>query len=217
MVEQDLVDSEARGQGGRQAVGYLRGRGGRATVVAEEAKAEWREVFAELRRRVDALEASVMEAEGVMEGVARALNRAQPPMWRRVLVRWWRVQTGGVRAPVLVREVAGARGGVKLEQVGRGVKLRTDRGFGLCADLARRAVAGYWAVAGVRREMAEAVSDLLRVTGRAERAAARWGRVLGREADAMTEAHREAVARLRAVGYAVGEAEGAEDGVAGEV
>lgn len=188
----------------REAVGYLKGKGGPGTLGPGEAQAEWREVFAVLRQAVDELEAQALGAEEAMAAVGKALQRSQPRMYREVAIRWWRKQTGGRREPVLVRLDGGAGGRLKPELMGRTSKLRRDRGFGLNADLARDAVNGYWAVAAIRAEVAEAVKELRRVAGAGVK---RRGDALARWAEDAGRIHAEATQRLRDVGYEFPEGE----------
>lgn len=197
----------------REAVGYMRGRGGVETQTAADARAEWADVFAVIRGAVDELERQALASEDAMEAVARAVMRSQPRMYREVVVRWWRKQSGGRREPVLVRLDGGAGGRVKAVEVGRGVRLRRDRGFGLNADLAREAVNGYWAVAALRAEVVEAARELRRVAGvggkRRMAALLRWAEV----AEGL---HGEAMQRLRDVGYEFAGGGGGADGVVDE-
>ena len=188
----------------KQAVGYLRGKGSAATSGPGATQDEWRGVFAQMRSKLDALEAQAVAIEAGMAGVGEALMRTQPPMYRRVLVRWWRKETGKRREPVLVRAEGGVGGRIKLEPIRRGAKLRTDRGFGLCADLAKQSVAGYWSLRESRRVLAAQVADLQRVLGRGE---ARRATVLERVALETARAQAEAMGRLRDVGYVVAEDE----------
>lgn len=188
----------------REAVGYLKGRGGVATSTAAEAMGDWREVFAEIRAELDELEADAIALEAGMEAVGATLYRSQPPMYKRVAVRWWRLSGGRRRVPVLVRIEGGAGGRVKLEPVERGIRLRKDRGFGLCADLAKQAVDRYWALLAVRKELLTQVAEVGRVVGRAK---ARRRKVIDQAQAEMAEARREAEERLRMVGYDVPEAE----------
>lgn len=197
----------------REAVGYLKGRGGAETLTPVEAQAEVREAFAVLRRAVDELEAQALASDEVMAAVGKALERSQPRMYRELAVRWWRKQTGGKREPVLVRLDGGAGGRLKLAEVGRGIKLRRDRGFGLNADLAREAVAGFWAVAAVRAEVAEVVRELRRAAGVGVR---RRGDALARWAEDAERIRREATQRLRDVGYEFPPEEEDQPGSAGE-
>ena len=188
----------------KQAVGYMKGRGSGATSGPGETQDEQRMLFAQLRARLDALEAGALAIESGMAGVGEALMRTQPPMYRRVMVRWWRCRGGENREPVLVQVDGGPGGRIKLEPIRRGAKLRTDRGFGLCADLAKRAVARYWALRELRRELAAQVTDLQRVLGRGE---ARRDVVLASTAVEAAQIQAEAMGRLRDVGYVVAEAE----------
>lgn len=197
----------------REAVGYLKGRGGAETLTPVEAQAEVREAFAVLRQAVDELEAQALASDDVMASVGKALERSQPRMYRELAVRWWRKQTGGKREPVLVRLDGGAGGRLKLAEVGRGIKLRRDRGFGLNADLAREAVAGFWAVASVRAEVMELVRELRRVAGSGAR---RRGDALARWSGDAERIRRDATQRLRDVGYEIPPEEEDEPGSAGD-
>lgn len=189
----------------KQAVGYLQGRGGAATLTGDDARAEWRAVFAQLRAELDALEAECVQAEDAMEAVGEALMRSQPPMWKRVAVRWWRLTGGARRTPVLVRVEAGAGGRVKLVPFEPGMKLRKDRSFGLCADLAKVAVDRYWALASMRKEQVALVAEVSRVLGRG---AKRRRGALADALERMAVVRAEAEERLRMVGYEVPVAEG---------
>jgi len=186
-----------------EAVGYLRGRGGPDTVGPEAAKAEIQAQFAEVRRMVDALEAEALAVEDAMAGVSHALTRTQPPMYRRMVLRWWRMRGGQRREPVLVRIEGGPGGRVKLVQAEPSMRLRTDRGFGLCADLAKSAVRGFWALRAVRRETHGQLSGVIRALRPVARRQAVIERVRGEAAAAMYEA----AGRLRDVGYDVPEDE----------
>lgn len=188
----------------REAVGYLKGRGGVATSSPAEVVDDWREVFAELRAELDELEADAIALEAGMQAVGETLMRSQPPMYRRVAVRWWRLAGGRRRVPVLVRIEGGAGGRVKLVPVERGIRLRKDRGFGLCADLAKQAVDRYWALLAVRKELVTQVAEVGRGIGRAK---ARRRKVIDQAQAEMAVARREAEERLRMVGYDVPEAE----------
>lgn len=186
----------------REAVGYLKGRGGADTLTPDAAKAEWRDVFARMRADLDALELEVLAVEDALGDTARALNRSQPPMYRQMVVRWWKMGgwSGQRREPVMVRLEGGAGGRIKPVVAGRGVRLRTDRGFGLCADLAKLAVRDFWALSHMRKELATQVSGIGRslTVG-----AARRGRAVAEVRERMAGIVREAEDRLRVVGYEV--------------
>lgn len=190
----------------REPVGYLKGRGGPETAMPEATKAEIREQFAEIRRSIDDLEAQALELEDAMAGVGAALTRTQPPMYRRMMVRWWRMRGGQRREPVMVRVEAGPHGRAKLVPAEPAMRLRVDRGFGLCADLAKSVVRGYWALRTVRREIQAEVAALNRLVKPSARRAA----VIIRVRDEAAESVREASGRLRDVGYDVPEEEIAE-------
>lgn len=187
----------------RQAVvGYLEGRGLPGVTLGPEACiTQIGERATLLKGRVEALRAEIEAVDRGLAAVGRALKVSQPPMWKRVEVRWW--LDDGVRLPVLVRARPGPGGRLTVDRIRRaGIKLRTDRGFGLNADLAKRAFFLFWRLRKRR-------DDLVGLLANAERALAkaRWDRLeTGREMlDAwVTEAadiEREAKDRLRQVGY----------------
>lgn len=190
-------------QGGRAGVvGYMQGKGGEHTRSPVEAVEDWRAVFALLRGRVDALETQAMAVEDALGRVARTLERSQPPMFKAVFVRWWALRGGQRRAPVLVRREGSPGGKVRFVQVGPEVKLRRDRGFGLCADLAQQAVRDFRALVAVRNELLDAVSAAGAAVGNG---GARRERVVVAAMERMTQAADEAERRLREVGYGDGE------------
>lgn len=194
--------------GSRGAVGYLRGRGNESARSPNEAEAEWRAVIAGLRSRLDEIEADGIALLKATEAVGAALEQSQPPMFGRMVVRWWRLYGGGRRRPVMARVDAGGKQHLKLTLAHPNHKLRTDRGFGLCADLARRAVTGYWALHSERRGLDSLVVALGRTLGRG---GAQRRVVLTRVAEEAQSIQVEAKERLSAVGYAVAEAEAIRD------
>lgn len=189
------VDAPSRKR--RQVVGYIAGRGGLETQTPEATISEIRDHFAELRSRVDALEAEAIAIEEAMAGVNRALRWSQPPMFRRMSIRWWVSHGGRRREPVMVQELAGPNGRAKPTPVNSRTQLRTDRGFGLCADLARQAFRAFWALRAVRKETHERIAALARAVKPLERR----GAAVARIRDEMAEVVREATSRLREVGY----------------
>lgn len=194
------------GVGGGGVVGYLEGRGG-ADVTRGPAAA-----IDEVSARVEVIEGRMrvlMEAlarvDQGLDEVRRLLEVSQPPMWGRVLLRWWQGD-GASREPMLVRAERGPQGRMKLVRLRRpaSVKLRVDRGFGLNADLAKRGVRLYQMLASRRKA-------LVGLLGRLERQmqAMREDRVepvlvLVGEVEAEASRMRaEAVDRLRVMGYEV--------------
>lgn len=191
----------------REAVGYLAGRGGVDTLTPDATMADIRRHFAELRGRVDALEAEALALEEAMAGTNEALFRTQPPMFKRTAIRWWIARGGGKREPVAVQELGGAKGRVKPTLVDQRVRLRTDRGFGLCADLAKQAFKAFWTLKGIRKQTHANIAALSRVLKPVERR----GAVIARVRSEMAEVVQEARGRLRDVGYDV-PAEDSADG-----
>lgn len=200
------VTSSAGGWKDRKAVGYLAGRGGEETLTPEATISEIRAHFSELRSRVDALEAEAIAIEEGMAEVNQALRWSQPPMFKRTSVRWWVSHGGRRREPVVVQELGGPNGRAKPTPVDSRVHLRTDRGFGLCADLARQAFRAFWALRAVRRETHDRVAALARAVKPLERRGAVVSRVRAEMAGVTLEARR----RLREVGYS-GPEEAAEE------
>lgn len=199
----DGPDAEVGG-----AVPYLSGRGGGETFAPDGAIDEWRATLLALRGRIDQLLAEGERVERAFEDVKFALDRSQPPMWKRVAVRWWRLRGGGPRTPVLIRVESGPNNREKPVRVERpGIVLRRDRGFGLCADLAKRGVAAYWGLWAIRSELQAEVVRVKKSLGR---------RVEKRQRDVdriVAEARMirsEAEGRLQMVGYVVPGAEVAE-------
>lgn len=193
------MTDQAKPGGQRVAVGYMKGRGGGSTRDAGETIAELQEQFASLRAAIDVMEAQAVGIERSLEAVGRTLERSQPPMWHRVLLRWWKARGGASRVPMFIREErSGGERSVKPTIVGPGVKLRRDAGFGLCADIAAEAVRSGRGLLELRRELMEQLADLKRVAGRG---AKRRDKVVGDVQERMGELREEAVSRLRAVGY----------------
>lgn len=198
-------------------VGYLSGSGGAGTWSAAEAQAEWRAEIGALRGRIEGLLEEVIALEEGFEQVKWALDRTQPRMFNRVTVSWWRLRGGDRKTPVLVRVEGGPNGTEKPVRVTTaGIKLRTDRGFGLCADLAKRAVVSYWRLWKLRQEVSDELGRLGTALGRRpDKRRERVGLVVAEA----TEVRREAEERLREIGYDVPElaidAAGAEGRKAG--
>ncbi|HGM5506771.1 TPA: hypothetical protein ACKPYM_000761 [Stenotrophomonas maltophilia] len=165
----------------RAAVGFMQGRGGDETLTPSEALQEWRseaealgERLAELFREVECIELAMADA-------AALLGASQPPMYGRMAIRWWRLFGGGRRTPVLVKETGGARGQIKPERVKtRGVRQRTDLGFSLNADLAKRGIDAYWSLSHIRDGVLQEIARIKRALAGAK------------------EPRREAVVRIRA-------------------
>lgn len=138
----------------RKVVGYMEGRGGLDTATPDAALAAW---DAELAQSTELLAGLIEEAKQIdraMAEVRQLLRVSQPAMWGRFSVRWWVPYTGSRRLPVLVREQSGVKGRVKPERVKtRGAKQRVDRGFSLCADLAKDAVDAYWSLWNLREQV----------------------------------------------------------------
>lgn len=196
----------AGGGNQREAVGYLAGRGGPETLTPEATMADIRRNFAELRSRVDALEAEALAIEEAMAEVNEALFRTQPPMFKRTSIRWWILRGGRKREPVVVQELAGANGRMKPTPVDARVRLRTDRGFGLCADLAKQAFKAFWTLKSIRKQTHTAISEVSRALKPVERRGAVVARVRGEMAGVV----QEATQRLRDVGYDIPGDESAE-------
>lgn len=197
---------------GRKATGYLRGRGGGdATRTPTAAVAELAVEFAAVRAEIDALEAYLLGLDRALHAGARALDRSQPiGMWRRILLRWWRRNGGGRRTPLLVREVRdGGKDTVGLQPFTPGSKQRTDAGFGLCADLVESTLRESRMLMKFRAEAVEQLAEVKRVAGRT---VARRQPVVLAVHERFVAARREAVKRLRDVGYNV-----AQDDVPGAV
>lgn len=180
------------------AVGYLRGRGGADTRSPEDSIAGWRESIAALREAVDVLEAQGVALDEAMAEVAGALHRTQPPMYRQVSLRWWKLGAGRRREPLLVRlESAGVKL-AKVTPIGRHARLRTDRGFGLSAELTHEAVGAYWALSYLRTELRELVTEARRTL---RRGTGRRAKVIAPMGARMKAIQAEGIERLRAVGY----------------
>jgi hypothetical protein len=186
--------------GKRGAVGYMRGRGSEATRTPKEAETEWLAVVDGLRARLDDIEADGLALLKATEAVGEALDKSQPPMFRRMVVRWWRLSGGGRRRPVLARVEAGAKQHIKLTVAHPNHQLRTDRGFGLCADLARRGVTAFWALHAERRALDSLVVALGRTLNRGRAQRREIVRCVTDEAQRLTV---EAKERLVSVGYDV--------------
>lgn len=207
MSDNDLV-APLRGRIPPKAVAYLAGRGlPGVTLGPETAMEATAERVGELWGRIEALRLEVDRVDRGLEAVRDALEFSQPPMWHRVAIRWWR--EGGRRGPVLVRIRPTGGGRLCVEKVkGAGIKLRTDRGFALNADIAAKAVRLYWILARRR-------TGLLRLVGLAERAlaSARADRLsagaseVDRWAGEAVTLKGQAIERLRMVGYEVTEAD----------
>lgn len=195
-------------------VPYLSGRGGvGVTDVPDEALREVAGRISVVEARLAGLMVEVERVERALEVVRDALHVSQPPMWKRLMVRWWK--GGGLwREPMLVQVVAGKRGKMDLRRVkSAAVKLRADRGFALNADVAAKAHRLFWRLVRRRRE-------LLEVLGRVERtlASARADRleVAGEEVEAWrAEAEgliAEAKRRLDVMGYSESDRDAGVDG-----
>ena len=147
----------------RTAVGFLQGRGGDDTFTPGEALQEWTVEGAE---QVLLLTELYREAESIEHALAEAaalLSASQPPMYGRIAIRWWRLYGGSRRTPVLVKEAGGARGQVKPERVKtRGVRQRTDLGFSLNADLAKRGIDAFWALHHMREAVLAEIARIKR-------------------------------------------------------
>lgn len=192
-------ESDAPGRKRREAVGYLAGRGGLETQTPDGTISDIRLHFAELRGRVDELEAEAIAIEQALAGVNEALHRTQPPMFKRTAIRWWIPRGNRKREPVMIQELGGAKGRMKPTAVNQRVQLRTDRGFGLCADLAKQAFRAFWTLKAIRKETHAKIAAL----GRAVKPMERRGAVVARVQAEMAEVVREAQGRLRDVGYDV--------------
>jgi hypothetical protein len=182
----------------RETVGYLRGRGGRSVAGPEEAIAELR---GEIREIAEGLEAILAEAERVEEAflhVRRAFERTQPPIFKRLTVRWWRARKGERRVPCLIQVDGDGLGREKpVRRFDRRVRRRTDGGFGLNADLAGEVFEIYWALWSLRCELQDDLSRLAAIVrGRRKK----LGRVDRLAYDAV-RARAEATDRLRRVGF----------------
>lgn len=132
-----------------------------------------------------------------MAGVNLAMRWSQPPMFKRTSIRWWVSHGGRRREPVVVQELGGPNGRAKPTPVNSRVQLRTDRGFGLCADLARQAFRAFWTLRAIRKETHDRIAALARAVKPLERR----GAVIARVREEMAGVVREATSRLREVGY----------------
>lgn len=182
----------------RKAVGYLVGRGGTDTLTASAAIEEHQGAGVQLLSQLQSLSEELQVIDLAIENVGAALNRAQPPMYGRFAVRWWKLYGGAAREPVLVRETGGPSGLLKPELVKtRGARQRTDGGFGLNADLAKQALDSFWLLKHQRKTVQQELAAVSKVLGR-ERGARRVAVTqLALDATAIQD---EAERRLVAVG-----------------
>lgn len=183
----------------RTAVGFMQGRGGDETFTPGEALQEWAE---EAAAQVNLLAELYAEAEAIERALAEAaslLSASQPPMYGRMAIRWWRLYGGSRRTPVLVKEAGGAGGHIKPERVKtRGVRQRTDLGFSLNADLAKRGIDAYWALHHMREAVLAEIARIKRALA-GEKANRR--EAVGRMRDELIALQLEARGRLADVGH----------------
>jgi hypothetical protein len=184
----------------RPKVGYLRGRGGWVTRTPAAALDVLAGELREVMEGVEGLVKDVRRIEQAFFLVERAFKRTQPPMFRRLHVRWWRTSGKDTRRiPVLVR-VNGTKAGAEVvERVpDRHVRLRKDGSFGLSADLAREVFELYWGLWALR-------SDAQRVLSEVVVALRGWKRRRGggpeRVAYEALRLRAEATTRLRRMGF----------------
>lgn len=183
-------------------VGYLRGRGSDATTGPDEAVAALRAELEYVRSVLDELAEEVVSVEEAFAEVRATFQRTQPPNYGRMTVSWWKLRGGGRRVPVLVQVRGNRNGAERPTRVDRRAKLRKDGGFALNHDLNQRAVDLYWALWGLRCEVHD---DLARVAQALRRRRTKARAIAERVAE-VRETRREAIRRLRMVGYEVDDA-----------
>lgn len=193
---------------GKEAVKFLRGAGGADTRTPEQALAEWREVIADTRQMLDALEAQGDALEHALVRLGEVLRKSQPPMYRTVSLRWWRLGGGRSREPTLVRTEAAGRGLVRPVMIGPNSRLRVDRGFGLLADVTAEVVATFWALRVMWREL----RDVPRGVQKALKAGfARREKKIAQYVARLEALHAESLARLDSVGLLSEDGEPVDD------
>lgn len=199
---------DGKGRSKREVVGYLKDRGSADTRGPDAAIEEIRELFSGLRAELDALEADAIAIEEALGSVGKTLWRGQPPMYRRTLLRWWKLRSGDRRTPVLIREVRGPNGQIKAELWNAQMKQRRDGGFGLCADIVTEALKAFRRLDVLRSELYQRVSEIRKEL---RKGAARRHYGLEGVSDRMLELRKDAVERLRDVGYDVKHEDDEED------
>jgi len=191
--------------------GYLKGRGSEdLTLGPVGAGLELTDRVTELGSRIQALLSEVAVVDDALVAVRDALDVSQPPMWNRVVLRWWRMS--GRRKPVLGRtRMEGGRLVVEVIRRLGAIKLRKDRGFALNADLVAKAVRLFWVLERRRVVLVGMLSKAERALAMARAERLEAGRAdVGRWRDEAMELRREAVRRLRMVGFEVGNDDEAE-------
>lgn len=180
---------------------YLTGKGGSETLTAHAAREDQVGAGEQLLAQLQSLNQELQDIDSAMEMVGSALQRAQPPMYGRFAIRWWKLYGGAPREPVLIRETGGPGGLLKPDLVKtRGARQRTDGGFGLNADVAREALDAYWLLKHQRKTVQAELAQITRILGR-ERAGRREAAThLGQRGRELEE---EARRRLVAVGAVV--------------
>lgn len=154
-----------------------------------------------VRGVLDELAAEVVAVEEAFAEVRATLQRTQPPNYGRMTVSWWKLRGGGRRVPVLVQVRGDRNGAERPTRVDRRAKLRKDGGFALNHDLNQRAVDLYWALWGLRCEVHD---DLARVAQALRRRRTKAHAIAERVSE-VRETRREAIRRLKMVGYDVDE------------